>query len=147
MKKVKIATLIFLMVIVMGGCSVKTNSSDTGKEDQYTPFVLIYNGREYDIYVDRDTKVMYQASDGSYNSGTWLVLLDSDGTPKLYDSNTYTEEYNPFVLIYNGREYDTYVDGDTKVMYQASDGSYNTGTWLALVNPDGTPKLYDGEIR
>lgn len=32
---------------------------------------------------------------------------------------------------------------DTKVMYAVSDGMYNRGTFTLLVNPDGTPMLWE----
>ena len=33
---------------------------------------------------------------------------------------------------------------ETKVMYAVSCGTYNMGTFTLLVNPDGTPMLYEG---
>lgn len=33
----------------------------------------------------------------------------------------------------------------TKVMYVVSDGSGNVGNFAPLVNPDGSPMLYEGE--
>ena len=33
----------------------------------------------------------------------------------------------------------------TKVMYAISDGHRNRGTFTLLVNPDGTPMIYEGE--
>lgn len=33
----------------------------------------------------------------------------------------------------------------TRVMYAVSDSSYNRGNFTLLVNPDGTPQLWNGE--
>ena len=33
---------------------------------------------------------------------------------------------------------------DTKVMYSLSKGGYNSGTLTLLVNPDGSPMLWEG---
>ena len=33
---------------------------------------------------------------------------------------------------------------DTKVMYAISNGGYNCGNFTLLVNPDGSPMLWDG---
>ena len=33
---------------------------------------------------------------------------------------------------------------DTKVMYAVSYGTYNYGNFTVLLNPDGTPMLYEG---
>ncbi len=38
------------------------------------------------------------------------------------------------------------VDKETKVMYAVSDGGQNHGNFTVLVNADGTPLLYDGEL-
>lgn len=50
-----------------------------------------------------------------------------------------------FMRISSEHYFDIVYDTDTKVMYSRSMGSYNRGTLTVLVNPDGTPKLYDGE--
>ena len=34
---------------------------------------------------------------------------------------------------------------DTKVMYAISCGGYNVGNFTLLVNPDGTPMIWDGD--
>ena len=34
---------------------------------------------------------------------------------------------------------------DTKVMYVVSSGSYSRGTFTAMLNPDGTPMIWEGE--
>ena len=34
---------------------------------------------------------------------------------------------------------------DTKVMYVVSAGGYNAGNFTVLVNPDGSPMIWDGD--
>lgn len=34
---------------------------------------------------------------------------------------------------------------DTRVMYVVSAGGYNRGTFTVMVNPDGTPMIWEGE--
>lgn len=34
---------------------------------------------------------------------------------------------------------------DTKVMYVVSAGGYNTGNFTVLVNPDGSPMIWEGD--
>ena len=34
---------------------------------------------------------------------------------------------------------------DTKVMYVVSSGSYNRGTFTVMLNPNGTPMIWEGE--
>jgi len=36
------------------------------------------------------------------------------------------------------------VDKSTGVMYWVSDNSYNRGNLTLLVNPDGTPRIWEG---
>lgn len=58
-----------------------------------------------------------------------------------------SQESNMFVYI-DHQSYNNYYvvyQKDTKVMYAVSAGPYNYGTFTLLVNPDGTPMLYEGE--
>ena len=46
------------------------------------------------------------------------------------------QSYNNYYVVYHK---------DTKVMYAVSAGPYNCGNFTLLVNPDGTPMLYEGK--
>ena len=35
---------------------------------------------------------------------------------------------------------------ETRVIYAVSNGMYNSGSMQLLVNPDGSPMLYEGEL-
>ncbi len=48
-----------------------------------------------------------------------------------------------FVVIEATLDWKVVYHKDTKVMYAVSDGGYNHGTFALLVNPDGTPMLYE----
>lgn len=75
-----------------------------------------------------------------------LFILLLTGCGKTPDSQT--EEENMFVYIQKAdfsTVYDVVYHKDTKVMYTVSQGAYNSGTFTLLVNPDGTPMLYEGE--
>lgn len=49
-----------------------------------------------------------------------------------------------FTVIENsGYGYYIVYHKDTKVMYAVSKGQYNKGNFTLLVNPDGTPQLYE----
>lgn len=50
-----------------------------------------------------------------------------------------------FVKVEDGPSWNVYYHKETKVMYVVSAASYNCGNFTVLVNPDGTPMLYDGE--
>ena len=59
--------------------------------------------------------------------------------------NAYKNYKNMFTRVYSDTDFYVVYDNETKVMYAVSDGHYNYGNLTLLVNPDGTPKLYDGE--
>lgn len=50
-----------------------------------------------------------------------------------------------FVEIERGNSWRVVYHKETKVMYAISWASYNSGNFTLLVNPDGTPMLYEGE--
>lgn len=48
-----------------------------------------------------------------------------------------------FVLIEKGEYWNVYYHRETKVMYVMSLSSYNRGNFTVMVNPDGSPMLYE----
>lgn len=48
-----------------------------------------------------------------------------------------------FVLIEKGEHWYVYYHRETKVMYVMSFSSYNRGNFTIMVNPDGSPMLYE----
>lgn len=66
------------------GCSA--NPAETTYTDGVpSRFVIIEQSDIWRVAVDQETKVMYAVSDGGYNHGTFTMLVDSDGTPLLYE--------------------------------------------------------------
>lgn len=49
-----------------------------------------------------------------------------------------------FVTVYTGGSYYVVYQKDTKVMYSVSNSSSNRGNFALLVNPDGTPMVWEG---
>lgn len=45
---------------------------------------LSYEG-SYSIVYDKETMVQYAVSNGSYNRGTFVMLVDKDGKPLIYE--------------------------------------------------------------
>lgn len=71
-----------------------------------------------------------------------LLLTGCSETSGSQDSN----ESNMFVCIQPSdlyHAYDVVYHKNTKVMYVVSHGANNLGTFTVLVNPDGTPMLYE----
>lgn len=50
-----------------------------------------------------------------------------------------------FVTVEDGGSWNVVYHRDTKVMYAISASSYNYGNFALLVNPDGSPMLWEGE--
>lgn len=77
-----LAIFFVLASVGVAGCI----DNDVEKENN----IITYNVYPalLDIFVDSETFVMYLA----YRGNGITVLLNSDGTPKLYDPQTYTGE-------------------------------------------------------
>ncbi len=123
-----------------GGLSPMLNADGTPKI--YDAETSKYNVTEIKsnnwVYVDTETNVMYWYSGHGYGGGLSL-MLNADGTPKIYDAET--SKYNVTEIKSNNW---VYVDTETNVMYWYSGHGYGGGLSLML-NADGTPKIYDAE--
>ena len=88
MKKIFVIILLIIVVLLTAGCSYSTvmkeeDISDGG--DKFSMFVEVESGPNWNVYYDRETLCMYVMSTGSSNFGTFTLLVNSDGTPKLWD--------------------------------------------------------------
>ena len=88
MKKVLVIMLLVMVVLLTAGC----NSSTVMKEedinesgDNFSMFVEVESGPNWNVYYDRETLCMYVMSCGLYNFGAFTLLVNSDGTPKLWE--------------------------------------------------------------
>lgn len=72
---------IILVISISGifGCLVKVE----GKIDRR--FAYVNSEVYFDIYYDRETKVMYAISTCQYNKGNIVMLVDANGKPLLYE--------------------------------------------------------------
>ena len=50
-----------------------------------------------------------------------------------------------FVQVESANAFNVVYHRETKVMYAISTGTYNYGGFTLLVNPDGSPMIYEGE--
>ena len=63
-----------------------------------------------------------------------------------YDNSSVAASDHPMFNMINYKAMDDFYivyHKDTKVMYAVSNGASNRGTFTLLVNPDGTPMLYE----
>ena len=53
------------------------------------------------------------------------------------------QEESMFIIVEDAYYFSVVYQRDTKVMYVISRGSHNSGSFCLLVNPDGTPMLWE----
>lgn len=71
-------TLVFALMLT--GCS---NPKEQNIELSIE-FSIVEKTKDFYVVYDKQTKVMYTVSDGVHNRGTFVMLVNSDGSPKLY---------------------------------------------------------------
>lgn len=84
MKKIFAVLATLMLGVTIAGCSPNP-AETTYVDDTPSRFVIIERSDNWYIVVDQETKVMYAVSSGSYNYGSFTMLVDSDGTPLLYE--------------------------------------------------------------
>lgn len=84
-RTIKIALAILLLALC-AGMLARCGDGEAQSEAE-TPFVWIYYSgiATYCVGYDRDTGVMYCMSNGYHNSGTLTMLVNADGTPKVWE--------------------------------------------------------------
>ena len=85
MKK-KILTLIVVGTMILGlvGCS-GTTVENVNESNKSSMFVVVESTLLWEVVYHKDTKVMYVVSRGSHNQGTFTVMVNSEGTPLIYE--------------------------------------------------------------
>lgn len=78
MKKIVILSLMLLSV----GCNP---IQDNTVSSQKSRFIRIEDTASFCVYYDKYTRVMYVCSAGGYNNGNFTMLVNSDGSPLLYE--------------------------------------------------------------
>ena len=77
---------IALCACLFAGCGSHVNQSSAYNEDNPSMFITVeYVSENWRVVYHKDTKVMYVVSGGSYNRGTFTVMLNPDGTPMIWD--------------------------------------------------------------
>lgn len=87
MKKILLICVILLALLLCSCGSQMLTEEQVSKDNtsNLSMFIQVEDGNSYKIVYHRDTKVMYAISDGSYNYGTFTVMLNADGTPMLWE--------------------------------------------------------------
>lgn len=83
--KAKAIILAVIACMMLSSC----NRVETAKgEDDTSMFVKVETTTFWDVVYHKDTKVMYVVSTGSYNHGTFTLLVDENGKPLIYDAES-----------------------------------------------------------
>lgn len=87
MKKILTIALIALLVMTLTGCSTgKTDEQYISESEQDNAmFFLVSLEQSGWVIVDKTTRVMYWLSNGPYNRGTLTMLVNPDGTPRIWE--------------------------------------------------------------
>lgn len=81
MKRLVLAFLLIVAVLT-SGCS--DGMDEEPRADASKMFVRVEYCGSFDIMYDKDTKVMYTVSSSGYPYGSVTLLVNSDGTPKIW---------------------------------------------------------------
>lgn len=85
----KIILIIVLILSLLTICSCDDiEKVDDVKEEPSSMFIQIERVSSWRVVYHRYTKVMYVVSSGSYNTGTFTLLVNADGTPMVYTEGT-----------------------------------------------------------
>ena len=87
MKRWIVAALVLAMGLMLAGCA--RGKVDAGQiadaEVDNKMFMVVSDEISGVVMVDKATSVMYWASDNSYNRGTLTLLVNADGTPRIWE--------------------------------------------------------------
>lgn len=88
MKKI-IAIFVLAACVFLFSCNGTTvlKDEDISSANSYSPsmFIELERASSWRVVYHCTTKVMYVVSNGGYNAGTFVVLVNADGTPMVYD--------------------------------------------------------------
>lgn len=78
--------IVIVISITLIGCTLVGEDSTNYAEGTYSvTFTLVGRAPGCDIYVCDQTKVLYAMNRGTYNYGTYTLLVSADGSPMLLD--------------------------------------------------------------
>lgn len=88
MKKI-IAICLLTVCVFLGSCTkVMTDEQISNSETTNSSmFILVETTETWQVVYHKETKVMYAVSSGYYNSGTFTLLVNADGTPMIWEGS------------------------------------------------------------
>ena len=80
-KKIILAALLAVMMFTLCACSMEPVRDGESENGLFMVYQKYMSGN---IIVDTQTNVMYWMSTGTHNFGTLTMLVEKDGSPKIY---------------------------------------------------------------
>ena len=81
-KFIAVILIVLTMAVLFAGCATMEYETDNSKGSM---FVVVEETVSFCVVYHKETKVMYALSYGHYNSGTFTLLVNADGTPMLWE--------------------------------------------------------------
>lgn len=82
----KMMMIIILITLMLTGCaSSKVEKVEKPKED-ISRFEVVESAWNWWVVADKETGVMYTVSRGTYNMGSFTLLVDANGKPLIYEN-------------------------------------------------------------
>lgn len=81
MKKTVLIIALVLLAAILSGCAQTVIEEEKPK---LSIFVQVERGGSYSVVYDREEKVMYTISNYGAGSGVFTLLVNADGSPKLW---------------------------------------------------------------
>jgi hypothetical protein len=87
MKRWIVAALVLALWLMLAGCSTGKVDSQKIAEAKIDNKMFMTISDEYCglVLVDKSTRVMYWLSDGGYSHGILTLLVNPDGTPRIWE--------------------------------------------------------------
>ncbi len=82
-KSAILAVMLVVVMLVCCACGIK-DVEPKNTQTENAIFKKYCNGYGGIVVVDTETNVMYWLSEGNHNLGSLTLLVNEDGTPKLY---------------------------------------------------------------
>ena len=80
---------IIIISLMLAGCGAKEKQKEPAQERpaKESRFMTVEGNTlsMWYVVVDRETGVMYAVSHGTYNLGTFTLLVDADGKPLIWE--------------------------------------------------------------
>lgn len=86
MKKISLLAMLLVCLILLCGCGGKMTEKEIADErisDRMFMKVSVENSGR--VIVDKETNVMYWMAYGAYNYGTLTLLVNPNGTPRIWE--------------------------------------------------------------